>query len=114
MKKHWHAAAAAAAGLLSALTTGIACGAPITFNQTWIAKHGPEDDFAARAGWEASDQAYPSAFVAAAQKLSAARAFESISAAGFGSGAAWKAIGPTVGNVPGPVTYTGAPSVVSG
>jgi hypothetical protein len=113
MKKHWHATAALAVGLASALTTGIACGAPLTFSQTYIAKHGPDDNFDARAGAE-PDQAYPSAFVAAAQRLSAARAFEGISERGFDFGGEWKAIGPSVGNVPGPVTFTGTPSQVSG
>jgi len=113
MEKHWHASAALAAGLASALISGIACGAPLTFNQTHIAKYGPDDDFAARAGAE-DDQGRSSASATAAQRLSAARAFDAIAVAGFDSGGAWKAIGPTVGNVPGPVTYTGAPSVVSG
>jgi hypothetical protein len=114
VKKQGHAAAACAAGLVMALTTGMALSAPINFNQTWYAQHGPEDDFAARAGWDAGNQAAPQAFVAATQKLTAARAFESIAALGFDSGRSWTPIGPTVGNVPGPVTYTGAPSVVSG
>src|SRR3954454_2121043 len=91
MKKHWHATAALAVGLTAALATGIACGAPLTFNQTHIAKSGPEDDFAARAGAE-DDQGGPASFAAAAQRLSAAHAFDGIAAAGFDSGGAWKAI----------------------
>src|ERR1700743_1493275 len=114
VKKQWHGAASCAAGLVIALAAGTASRAPINFNQTWYAQHGPEDDFAARAGWDAGNQAAPQAFVAATQKLTAARAFESISSLGFDSERSWTNIGPTVGNVPGPVTYTGAPSVVSG
>lgn len=114
MKQKWNAAASCAAGLVIALAAGTASSAPINFSQTWYAQHGPEDDFAARAGWDAGNQAAPQTFVAAAQKLTAARAFETISALGFDSERSWSSIGPTVGNVPGPVTYTGAPSVVSG
>jgi hypothetical protein len=114
VKELRHAAAATAAGLSMALAAGTASSAPITFNQTYYAQHGPEDDFAARAGWEAANQASPSAFVAAIQRVTAARAFDGIAALGFDSSQSWKAIGPTVGNVPGPVTYTGAPSVASG
>jgi hypothetical protein len=114
VKKHWHGAAAIAAGLGLALAAGAALSAPINFKQTYYAQHGPEDDFAARAGWDAADQASPRAFVAAAQKVTAARAFDGIAALGVDSSESWTAIGPTVGNVPGPVTYTGAPSVNSG
>jgi hypothetical protein len=112
--KQWQAAAAGAAGLVMALNAGTASSAPVNFNQTWYAQHGPEDDFAARAGWDAASQAAPREFVAAAQKLTAARAAENIAALGFDSLQSWTSIGPTVGNVPGPVTYTGAPSFVSG
>ena len=114
MKKQWHAAAAVAAGVGLAFAGTTSSSAPINFNQTYYAQHGPEDDFAARAGWDAADQASPRAFVAAAQQLEAAQAFAGISHLGFDSDESWEAIGPTVGNVPGPVTYTGAPSIVSG
>src|SRR5450756_1922450 len=106
MKKHWHAAAAIMAGLGMGLAAGAAASAPITFQQTYYAKHGPNDDFAVRAGWEAGNQATPSAFVTAAQRVAAVRAYDTISTLGFDSTDSWTAIGPTVGNVPGPVTYT--------
>lgn len=114
MRKQWQAAASCAAGLVVAVHAGMASSAPVNFSQTWYAQHGPDDDFAARAGWDAGTQAAPREFVAAAQKLTAAQAAQNIAALGYDSQTSWTAIGPTVGNVPGPVTYTGAPSTVSG
>jgi hypothetical protein len=114
VRKQWQAAASCAAGLVVAVHAGMASSAPVNFSQTWYAQHGPDDDFAARAGWDAGTQAAPREFVAAAQKLTAAQAAQNIAALGYDSQTSWTAIGPTVGNVPGPVTYTGAPSTVSG
>src|SRR5579872_71452 len=67
MRNLWHASAAVAAALGSVLVAGMAAGAPINFTQSYYFKYGPPDDFAARAGADSSDQAFPNAFVAARQ-----------------------------------------------
>src|SRR6266516_677064 len=64
-----------------------------------------------------SDRAYPQNNVTYAQTMGSYQAFLSLSQHRFAfasQGQSWQSIGPRTGNVPGPVTYTGRTTVVSG
>ena len=84
-----------------------------TFRDTIFFKYAPSDDPSARAGVE-DNSAYPASVVGAAQQSGAAAAFSALQADPSRDFGAWQLLGPTRGSVPGPVTYTGSPSVVSG
>jgi len=58
--------------------------------------------------------AYPAAAVNPTQQQNAYQSFLSIDRVPGGKKANWQQIGPITPNVPGPVTYTGAPTVNSG
>ncbi len=75
----------------------------------------PDDVLGARAGVESpyTDAALPNAFISAAQQRGAASAFRALQADPAVT-QSWELLGPTVGNVSGPWTYTGRPTVVSG
>lgn len=75
----------------------------------------PDDLLGARAGVESpyTNAALPNAFIGAAQQRGAVAAFSALTADSSVS-QAWDLLGPIVGNVSGPWTYTGRPTVVSG
>jgi hypothetical protein len=75
----------------------------------------PDDLLGARAGVESqyTNAALPNAFIGAARQRGAAAAFSALQADSLVN-QAWAPLGPVVGNVAGPWTYTGRPSVVSG
>src|SRR5215472_14056600 len=75
----------------------------------------PDDLLGARAGYEGpyANAALPNAFIGAAQQRGAAAAFSALQA-DSSVAQAWQLLGPTVGHVSGPWTYTGRPTVVSG
>lgn len=118
MQRHVSAAASAAAGLVIALASAVPANAagPVTWKQSYYFKvfGSAGDTMADRASFEQSNQAFPAASVGAAQLLGGSQAFANIAQAGFVSDTRWRSVGPTVGNVPGPVTYTGRATVNSG
>src|SRR5205085_2107015 len=62
-----------------------------------------------------SDRAYPGAYVTYGQAIQAYNSFQSMARLPMvARGQAWHLVGPVTGNVPGPVTYTGATTTVSG
>jgi len=75
----------------------------------------PDDLLGARAGYESpyTNAALPNAFIGAAQQRGATAAFAALNA-DPAVAQPWELLGPTVGNVSGPWTYTGRPTVVSG
>src|SRR5581483_2630387 len=75
----------------------------------------PDDLLGARAGVETQygNAALPNAFIGAAQQREAAAAFSALQADSLVN-QAWASLGPVMGNVAGPWTYTGRPTVVSG
>ena len=117
------AAATALAGSLAAMLSS-----QIAFAQTpalsirnTIYSTTPGDDVPGlRSGYEGpstngpySNAALPNAFIGAAQQRGAAAAFGALKADPAVS-QSWELLGPTVGNVSGPWTYTGRPTTVSG
>ncbi|MDE2250331.1 MAG: hypothetical protein KGL25_02870 [Gammaproteobacteria bacterium] len=106
--------AAAAVGLL-ACSGALAQQKPLTWKDSWYTKvTPPENDFAARSGFEEENLAYPANSVGAAQQSTAASAALQLMQTAPANSRPWRLIGPVVGNAPGPVTYTGRDSVVSG
>ncbi len=62
-----------------------------------------------------SDRAYPGAYVTYGQAIQAYNSFQSMARLPMvARGQVWHLVGPVTGNVPGPVTYTGATTTVSG
>ena len=108
------ALAAAAVGLLAG-PVALAQKKPLTWKDSWYSKVNPgENDFDARSGYEAGNVALPASSVGAGvQSAAAAAALQLLQAAPDGD-RSWRLLGPVVANVPGPVTYTGRDSVVSG
>ena len=88
---------------------------PLTWKDAWYTLvNGSEDDFDARSGYEEGNLAYPASRVDAGAQAAATAAAVRLVQAQPDSGRSWKSLGPVVGNAPGPVTYTGRDSVVSG
>ncbi len=88
---------------------------PLTWKDAWYTKlTGPESDFDARSGYEAGNLAYPASSVGAGEQSAAAAAALQLMQAAPASAGSWQLLGPIVANTPGPVTYTGRDSVVSG
>ena len=107
----------AAGAMVFALTAPTPAAAePINFKQThYFNLYGQENDAAAeRAGYEADNRAYPSAYVAPSVRAKAARDADEIEKRGYGHRGSWALVGPTTGVVPGEVTYTGRATTVSG
>src|SRR3989440_11303697 len=62
-----------------------------------------------------SDRAYPGAYVTYGQAIQAYNSFQSMARLPMvARGQVWHLVGPVTGNVPGPVTYTGETTTVSG
>lgn len=107
-------AATAVAGLLSNVAASTAS-EPTNFKQTHYFKlFGIEDDGAERAGYEADNRAYPSLYVAPSVRAKAADDADRMDRRGHGHAGSWDLVGPSVGAVPGEVTYTGRATTVSG
>lgn len=115
-------AAALAGSLAALLSSQIAYGqSPVLSIRNTIHSTTPGDDIPGiRAGVEGpstngpySNAALPNTFIGAGQQRGAAAAFRALKADPAVS-QNWALLGPTVGNVSGPWTYTGRPSVVSG
>jgi hypothetical protein len=105
-----------ASALAVAASSGIAA-EPRNFKQTHYFKlYGSEGDSSAeRAGYEADNRAYPSKFVEPQVRSKAANDSEQLERRqSFGDRSPWTLVGPVTGTVPGEVTYTGHPSIVSG
>ena len=106
--------AALAVGLLAA-PASFAQQKPLTWKDAWYTKvTGPENDFDARAGYEDGNLAYPASGVGAGEQSAAAAAALRLQQAAPDNTRSWELIGPFVANTPGPTTYTGRDSVVSG
>ena len=106
--------AAVAVGLLAG-PAAFAQHKPLTWKDAWYTKvNGPENDFDARSGYEAGNLAFPANGVGAGEQSAAAAAALRLFQASPASAQSWHLLGPIVGNAPGPVTYTGRDSVVSG
>lgn len=109
------AVAVAAFSVVCLLASGVAASSPPTYAQTYYFKNFDSlGDNGERAGVELDNQAFPNSVVQPAQLQSAASAFAALIPLGFGEGGSWHALGPTIGTVPGPVTFTGAPGTTSG
>jgi hypothetical protein len=96
--------------------TALAQQAPLSIKDTiWSTAPSLDDVLGARAGYESpyTNAALPNAFIGAAQQRTAAAAFSALQADPL-TAQGWVPLGPTVGNVAGPWTYTGRPTVVSG
>ena len=108
-------------GAVGVLVCALATPAPVAaeprnFKQTHYFKlYGREEDAAAeRAGYEADNRAYPSAYVAPSVRARASRDADEVERRGYGHLGRWSLVGPTTGFVPGEVTYTGRATTVSG
>ncbi|MDP9043273.1 MAG: hypothetical protein M3O01_00550 [Pseudomonadota bacterium] len=106
--------ATATAAVTLAATSGLQAQTR-NFKQTHYFKlFGIETDGADRAGYEADNRAYPSGYVAPSVSAKAASDADDLEGRGHGHRGSWTLVGPTTGTVPGPVTYTGHASTVSG
>lgn len=116
MNRQWRAALALSAGLVWTLASHAATSGPVNFMQSFYFREFGffGDELADRAGYEVENLAAPAPSVAATQQLGASKAFAALSDLGFDRNGSWEALGPTVGTVPGPVTYTGAATTNSG
>jgi hypothetical protein len=110
---NWSVALIAAAGIcIGAAPFAFAQQKPVTEKQTHVSIYGASDDaLGLRAGFEGDKGKNSKGVVGPAGTAAAAL---SVLSAAPDSGQRWRPLGPFVGNVPGPVTYTGAPSTVSG
>jgi hypothetical protein len=101
-----------------ALRTSAALAAePLNFKQTHYFKlFGLEEaeGVGERAGYEADNRAYPSSYVDPSVTAQAAAGAQRLLGSGYGHIASWNLVGPSVGTVPGAVTYTGRATTVSG
>ena len=100
-----------------ALNASISAAAgPTNYKQTHYGKlFGQEENAAAeRAGYEADNRAFPSDYVSPSVRNKAAEDADRLEKRGYGHRGAWTLVGPTVGVVPGEVTYTGRATTVSG
>lgn len=80
-----------------------------------VAEHSRESED--RAGIEQArleDKAYPREFVDFSIRQNVALAFDAVARRPGGKKGNWQPLGPTTPSVPGPVTYTGVPNIVSG
>ena len=101
--------AALAGSAAAILSSAVAYAQPPLSIRNTIYSTTPGDDVpGSRAGYEANDGP-----VSPAQQKAAAAAFGALRPAQSGD-PAWQLLGPTQGNVVGPWTYTGRPTVVSG
>jgi len=105
--------AVAVAGALFALcASATAQQKPHSFKETVYSQLPGADDMpGGRAGYEGESTGSPSPASTALQNDGAA-AFNALNAPEIAG--RWQSLGPITGSVPGPVTYTGKPSVVSG
>lgn len=86
------------------------------FLSTHYDDHQYNDNYSSGPGQEQYDnRAYPRTTVSYDQVMRAYNAFRSLSTRAFGQqGQSWQLVGPTTNSVPGPVTYTGRPTAISG
>lgn len=103
------------AAALSLLSAPLAFGQQkvLTEKDTHYSVYGASDEvLGLRAGYE--DKGTPAGSVGPVASAGAAAAALAVMRNEPDSERSWKSVGPAVGTVPGPVTYTGAPSSVSG
>jgi hypothetical protein len=95
----------------------ILCSAAIAGGQTKFVKRdkaGGEGDLSEAARERYENRAYPNASISSEQRQAAFSAYQLISKLPGGKKTNWQLVGPKIGSVPGAVTYTGAPTIVSG